>query len=265
MKLRDMAGSWALVSGASSGIGREFCVQLAAAGADLVLVARRQELLDELAAELGRRHGVRCAVVAIDLTEPNAPARLKARLDELKIHPRLLVNNAGSGHWGVFSGATPAAYEKMMTLNVVVPTLLSRVFHDDLVANSPSGVINVSSPAVFQPVPYMAAYAASKAALHSLSLALSEEWRSEGIHVQTLVPAPTESEFDARAGAYESQLDSRRDPPATVVARSLAALETGEVLVSTAKGTYQQRFFGALFPAKFVVAKVAEMFRPKKP
>ncbi|HOB45614.1 MAG TPA: SDR family NAD(P)-dependent oxidoreductase, partial [Zoogloea sp.] len=97
MKLRDMAGSWALVSGASSGIGREFCVQLAAAGADLVLVARRQELLDELAAELGRRHGVRCAVVAIDLTEPNAPARLKARLDELKIHPRLLVNNAGSG------------------------------------------------------------------------------------------------------------------------------------------------------------------------
>ena len=107
------------------------------------------------------------------------------------------------------------------------------------------------------------ARAASKAALHSFSLALSEEWKQFGVQLQTLVPGPTESEFDARAGAYESGLGTRRDKPADVVRASINALPSGKIMVCVAKGTMGQRIFGALFPPAFVVKKVAEMFRPK--
>ena len=91
----------------------------------------------------------------------------------------------------------------------------------------------------------------------------SEEWKQFGVQLQTLVPGPTESEFDARAGAYESGLGTRRDKPADVVRASINALPSGKIMVCVAKGTMGQRIFGALFPPAFVVKKVAEMFRPK--
>lgn len=259
--------SWALVTGASAGIGEEFCRQLAAAGVNVVMVARSQGKLQALGNDLHARHGVDFLAVGADLGQPGGVDGVLEQLQRAEIRVRLLVNNAAFGRWGAFSGGDVrqdlAMYESMLTLNVVTPTLLCRALHADLRATAPSAVINVSSPAVFQPIPYMAAYAASKAALHSLSLALSEEWREDGILVQTLLPAPTASGFDARAGAYESELGSHRDLPSVAVKRSLDALGAGEVMVATAPGTYKQRFFGALFPPRFVVAKVAGMFHPK--
>lgn len=262
-ELSDMKGAWALVTGASSGIGREFCVQLAARGINLVLVARRTGVLEELAAELRARAQVQCLTVGLDLSQADAPSRLKTLLEEKGVRIRMLVNNAGCGRWGGVATVPPDFYREMMTLNAVAPVVLSRLFFEDLVSFDSSVLINVSSPAVFQPVPYMAAYAASKSALHSFSLALSEEWRGQGVLVQTLVPGPTQSEFDVRAGAYESALGEARDQPSEVVASSLRALDAGKILVCVAKGTFGQRVFGSLFPPRFVVRKVAAMFGPK--
>ena len=183
---------------------------------------------------------------------------------ERGIRPRLLVNNAACGHWGDFSRADAGVYEKMVILNAVAPIVLCRAFADDLASHASAAVINVSSPAVFQPVPYMAVYAASKCTLHNFSLALGEEWREKSVRVQTLLPPPTATEFDAKAGAYGSALGAARVAPEVVVEHSLRALEQGSMLVSLAKGLLGQRIFGALFPPAFVVRKVAAMFRPPR-
>jgi len=152
----------------------------------------------------------------------------------------------------------------MVTLNAVTPIVLCRLFAEDLLSHGSAAVINVSSPAVFQPIPYMAAYAASKCTLHNFSLALSEEWREKGVFVQTLLPAPTATEFDVKAGAYGSALGAEREAPAVVVLLSLSALERGSILVSSTKGLFIQRMFGGVFPAAVVLRKVAGMFRPPR-
>lgn len=261
MNLSECKGEWALVTGASSGIGREFCAQLAAGGVHLVMVARRQALLQDLAAELTAKHAVQTLVLPVDLGEPGAAEKAKARVESHGITIRLLVNNAAAGHWGHFGSGTSLDYERMIMLNAAALISLCRLFLSDLGTFKTSAVINVSSPAALQPVPYMAVYAASKSFVHSFSQALYGEWRARGIYVQTLVPGPTATEFDAKAGAYESALTSR-GTAAEVVTASLAGLAHDRPLVVVAKGTYKQRLFAALFPAKTVIATVARMFRP---
>lgn len=263
MKLSDCRGNWALVTGASSGIGREFALQLAAAGMNLVLVARRKPLLDALATQLTQRDGVQTRVVAVDLSRPDAAADIKTRLAVENIHIRLLCNNAAFGHWGRFERASLATYQDMLQVNIGAVVALCHSFLSDLVSFPSSVVINVSSAAAFQPVPYMAAYAASKAFVLSFGQALYGEWKDRGVLVQTLIPGPTETEFDSLAGAYASALKSRGSP-AQVVRDSLIHLERGDPLALSAKGTLKQRLFAGLFPPKMVINEVAKMFRPPR-
>lgn len=262
MKLSDCKGNWALVTGASSGIGREFADQFAAAGISLVLVARRTQLLESLAAELRGRHGIETLVLGIDLSNPGAAQDVKTRLAEQNIKIRLLCNNAGSGRWGPFEETPPEVYEEMIRLNAVALVATCHLFLPDLLSFPTSAIINVSSPAAYQPVPYMAVYAATKSFVHNFSLALYGEWESRGVHVQTFVPGPTATEFDAKAGAYESALTARGSP-ADAVAASLRHLERDAPVASSAKGLFKQRFFAGLFPPKMVVREVAKMFRPR--
>lgn len=261
MKLSDLKGHWALVTGASSGIGAEFAAQLAAAGAHLVLVARREERLRALADTLRASHGIDVRVVALDLAEAGAPARLKAALAQDGIRVRLLVNNAGAGKWGRFEATDAADYAALDALNMSALVSTCRLFFDDLRSFPASAVINVSSAAAYQPVPYMAVYAASKAFVQSFSQALHGEWKEHGILVQTLVPGPTATEFDAKAGAYESAVVAR-DAPAAVVRVALDGLARGVPVVNAAKGTYKQRFFAGLFPPAMVIREVGKMFKP---
>lgn len=263
MRLSDIKGHWALVTGASSGIGHEFAVQLARAGANLVLVARREERLQALARTLEQEHGIAVRVMALDLAGSGAVDSLRARLREAGIRVRLLVNNAGAGRWGRFEETPSQDYERINALNTTALVALCRGLFDDLRSFPASAVINVSSAAAYQPVPYMAMYAASKAFVHSFSQALHGEWKEQGILVQTLVPGPTESEFDDKAGAYESAV-TRRDTPQQVVQASLAGLDGGAPVVAVAKGTYKQRFFAGLFPPAMVIREVGKMFRPPK-
>ncbi|MDP1720346.1 MAG: SDR family NAD(P)-dependent oxidoreductase [Candidatus Nanopelagicaceae bacterium] len=261
LELQQCKGHWALVTGASAGIGREFCGQLAAAGINLVMVARRQDLLEALASELAERHGTQSLALPIDLGKPAAAAEVKRRVNAEGLAIRLLVNNAAFGRWGRFEATAAEVYEEMILLNNAAMVSMCHHFLPDLASHLTSAIINISSPAAYQPVPYMAVYAATKAFVQSFSQALYGEWKDRGILVQTMVPGPTATEFDAKAGAYESVLKGR-GTPADVVEAALRHLATDAPLAITAKGTYKQRLFAGLFPAKMVIREVAKMFKP---
>ena len=261
MRLSDLKGHWALVTGASSGIGEEFARQLAQAGMRLVLVARREERLQDVVQALRTEYGVEARVIAADLADPAAVGRIRDELDGAGVRLRLLCNNAGAGRWGRFEATDAGVYDELNTLNTTTLVAMCRRFFDHLASFPSSAVINVSSAAAYQPVPYMAVYAASKAFVQSFSQALHGEWKEHGILVQTLVPGPTATEFDAKAGAYESAL-VERDPPADVVRASLAGLERDVPVVNAAKGTYKQRVFAGLAPHAMVIREVGKMFKP---
>lgn len=262
LNLADCKGDWVLVTGASSGIGREFCIQLARTGMNIVLVARREQLLHELSAQLQAEHGIRTMIICLDLSEPNAPAEVQARVAKNNVRIRLLVNNAAFGPWGRFEKASPELYEALIRLVAATPISLCLRFLPDLATFPSSAIVNLSSPAALQPVPYKAAYSAAKTCLHNFSLALHEEWKERGILVQTLLPGPTQSELDAKGGAYKSELPEARRPPSEIVRASLFHLAKGTPLVTTNKGTYKQRVFAGVFPVGMVIREVAKMFRP---
>jgi len=262
MRIEDWKGDWALVTGASSGIGREFCIQLATAGMNLVMVARREQAMDELASDLHARHGIRTLVIAQDLSLPGAATAVKDAVVREGATIRLLVNNAAFGPWGRFENTSAEVYERLVHLVCATPISLCRLFLPDLASHKSSAIINLSSPAALQPIPYKAVYSAAKGCMHNFSLALYGEWRDRGIVVQTLIPGPTQSELDARGGAYKSALSTRRWPAAIVVGASLRNLRKDSPVVTTAKGIYKQRVFAGLFPHKAVIRKVARMFRP---
>lgn len=261
MKLSEYRENWALVTGASSGIGRAFAMELAAAGMNLVLVARRQSLLDALAADIAERSGIRTRVVVADLARPDAASDISGALGSEGIRVRLLCNNAAFGHWGRFEAASRSIYQDMIQVNMGAMVALCHAFLPDLTGFPSSVLINVSSAAAFQPIPYMAVYAASKAFVLSFSQALYGEWKDRGVLVQTLVPGPTETGFDATAGAYESAL-TKRDSPERVVRDSIAHLASATPLALSARGTFVQRAFAGLFPPKIVIRNVAKRFKP---
>jgi short-subunit dehydrogenase len=262
MSLETWRGDWALVTGASAGIGREFARQLAEAGLNLALTARRADRLEELAAGLRAQHGVRTLVVPLDLARPGAPEELRARLQVEGITVRLLINNAAVGHWGTFANVPAEDYAAMVGLNVTTVVTLCRLFLPDLAAHARSVVLNVSSPAALQPMPYMAVYAASKAFVSSFSQALYAEWAERGVLVKALLPGPTRTEFETRHDDRIAALGQHRDDPADVVRAALAALERDTPLVATARGTYRQRVLAALLPARLLARAVAKRFRP---
>ena len=256
MKLEDSKGSWALVTGASSGIGREFCQQLGTAGMHIVMVARRENLLNELADQLARDHGIRTLIIPLDLSRPGAAAQVKAQLDRNGVRVRLLCNNAGTGRWGKFEAISADTYEEMIGLNTTAVVSLCHHLLPDLTSHPTNAIINVSSPAAYQPVPFMAVYAATKAFVQSFSQALYGEWRDRGVLVQTLVPGPTATAIENATAVGKLR------PPADAVRDALAHLGKDHPVVVSARGTYRQRLFSTLAPPKMVIRTVARMFQP---
>jgi short-subunit dehydrogenase len=190
---------WALVTGASSGLGEEFARQLAAQGYDVVLTARRRDRLERLAAEI---EGRACAalVVESDLAAPGAAAALLRELEGRGIELDVLVNNAGVGLYGTAIEQPPAQVDAMLRLNVLALTELSLVVGRRMAERGAGAIVNVSSTAGFQPDPWFAAYGASKAYVTSFSLALAQELAPRGVRVLAHCPGPTRTEFNTAAG-----------------------------------------------------------------
>jgi hypothetical protein len=192
--------STALITGASAGIGAEIARQLAGRGHSVTLVARREERLRELAAELSRDRGVRAETLAVDLGDPAARDRLEARLGELGLAVEVLVNNAGFGDSNDFHRAPRERLVSMVELNCAALLDLQSRFLAAMVARGRGAIINVASTAAFQPLPGTATYAATKSFVLSLSEATSAELSGTGVTVTALCPGPVKTEFAEVAG-----------------------------------------------------------------
>jgi len=184
-----------LITGASSGIGAAFARKFAALGRNVLLVARSEEKLITICNELGRMSGIRAQYFAIDLTEPNGPARLFEETKKRGLEIDTLVNNAGFGAMGYFDKLDLARELEMIQLNVTALVDLTNRFLLPMRDRKQGTIINVGSTAGFQPVPFMATYAATKAFVLTFSEALSEENRPFGVHVMALCPGVTETNF----------------------------------------------------------------------
>ncbi|HTR68797.1 MAG TPA: SDR family oxidoreductase [Mycobacteriales bacterium] len=185
----------ALVTGASSGIGAELARVLAREGHELVLVARREAELDALAEELKRRYGAQSTVVPADLSDGAGPALVADAVDGAGIELDVLVNNAGFGDTGRFWETDPAKTERMLAVNVVALTALTRRFLPGMCERRHGHVLNVASTAAFQPGPYMSVYYASKAYVLSFTEALAEELQGTGVSATALCPGVVPSGF----------------------------------------------------------------------
>lgn len=201
-------GTTVLITGASSGLGAEFAREFGARGANLVLVARRQDRLEALAVDLAERFGTQSTVIPLDLTAPDAVATLVADLEERGIRVATLVNNAGFGSYGRFAELDTERVHREVQLNVLALTELSRALWPHLIAHgrtapATGALINVASTAAFQPVPFMSVYAATKAYVLSFTEGLWFEAKGTGVKVLALCPGPTSTEFTEVASNEE--------------------------------------------------------------
>jgi len=217
-RLHTHYGPWAVVTGATEGIGREFAVRLAEAGFHLVLVARRQDALALLAAELAGAHGIGARVEAIDLATDQGVADLIARTETFDVG--LLVASAGFGTSGEFVDSALADELAMIDVNCRAVAALSHAFGGRFVARGRGGIVLMSSLVAFQGVPRAANYAATKAYVQSFAEALRIELRPRGVDVIASAPGPIHSGFAARA----SMTMGLAQTPRAVAGATLAAL-----------------------------------------
>ncbi len=226
----------ALVTGASSGIGATFARELASKKIDLILVARSQAKLEQLATELATQHQIKTTVIVQDLTEPAAGQALFQQVQAQGLTVDLLINNAGFGDYGAFSDRSLFKQLEMVQLNITVLVELTGLFLPVMQKQGSGGIINISSIAGFQPLPYMSVYAATKAFVLNFTEALWAENKQSGVNILAVCPGATESEFFKRAdfpdsfgGGDASNMTSSE----TVVKEALKAMDKKQSTIVT--------------------------------
>jgi hypothetical protein len=252
----------ALITGASSGIGRSLARLFAQDGHDLVLVARRADALQELAAEIVPAHGVRVWLFAVDLAKPAGVVVLMSELESAGLTIDVLVNNAGFGMQGAFTALPVERQLDMIQLNVATLTALTGHLLPGMLARGRGGVLNVGSLAGFQPGPFMAVYYATKAFVVSFSEALSDELSGSGLRVCCLAPGPTATGFASEAGAAESALFRGDVMDVDEVARiGYHAWKEGRALAIAGRRNRLRAFAVRLAPRAYVRKIVGRMNR----
>jgi len=219
-----------LITGASSGIGEAFARKLAARGRNVLLVARSEDKLIALCNELGRLTSIRAQYVALDLQQPDAPLQLFEETKKRELEVEMLINNAGFGSMGEFAKLDLNRELDMIQLNVRSLVELTHRFLQPMRERRRGTIINVASTAGFQPVPYMATYAATKAFVLSFSEALWDENRVHGVHVMALCPGVTETNFFEAAGIDRPPMRTVQTPE-EVVETALRALNRKKSVV----------------------------------
>ena len=220
-------GTWALVTGASAGLGEAFARQLAARGHHLVLVARSEAKLEALAAELRERHGVEVRVAVQDLAAPGAAGRVAEAVSAAEIAVEVLVNNAGIGTFGRDAEIDADYNRDVAMVNVVAVADLVQRFLPGMVTRGSGAVVNVASMAGFQAQPYMSLYAATKAFVVNYSLGLWVETKGSGVKVLAVCPGPVDTDFSIANGIKydERRLGWLLADPEQIARQSLRALD----------------------------------------
>ncbi|HTA87729.1 MAG TPA: SDR family oxidoreductase [Silvibacterium sp.] len=258
---KALEGKWALVTGASAGIGEALAVELAAAGVHLILTARRAERLQALAERLGSKYKIQTQVIPADLADPDAPQHLFDATEGRGTVVNILINNAGFGYYGEFVNGDASWQRTMIDVNCTAVVHLTRLFVPRMIERRRGDIMIVASTAAYQPVAYMATYAATKAFDRMLAEALAEETARFGIRVSALCPGPTESEFGEVAGARTEE--SRKYQSAQEVARlGLEGMVKGKPWVIPYTGGRIQVFMQRFVPRRTVTGAAERMFRP---
>jgi short-subunit dehydrogenase len=252
-----MSGRTVLVTGASSGFGREFARLFAADGFDVALVARTGAALEELAQEVEMRHEVSAHVLPFDLARPSAPRQLVSELATRRVHVDALVNSAGFTRFGPFAESDERRMLELLQVNMTALTHLTRLVLPGMIGRGWGRIVNLSSNAAFQPGPLMADYYASKAYVLSLSIALSEELRGTGVRVTALCPGPTRMGFQRAAQMEDSRLVAGRDLPdaAEVAAWGYRQVKRGRPF-AVQGARWQTAAFGTRFLPRTTAARI---------
>lgn len=256
----------ALITGASSGIGEEFAKQLAAKETDLILVARSQDKLEALASKLQQQHSINAEVIVQDLTAPAAGKTVFESIQQRGLTVDLLVNNAGFGDYGDFGDRDLSKQLAMIQLNVMVLTELTGLFLPLMKQRGHGAIVNLSSIAGFQPIPYMSVYAATKAFVLSFTEALWAENQDTGVRILAVCPGPTKSDFFERADLADSMPKIQKNlmtPTEDAVAEALKALNKGQSNIVTG-GLPNQVIVNLprFLPRDLLVNGVEKQFKP---
>lgn len=219
----------ALITGASSGMGKEFAKIHASKGNDLVIVARRKEKLEELKAELQKKFNVKVKIIAKDLSKPEAASEVFNEIKKEKINIEYLINNAGFGGRGKFHEREWQKDLDMINLNVVALSTLTRLFLPEMVKRNKGKILNVSSTASLMPGPLQAVYYATKAYVTSFSNALAQELHDTNITVTALLPGATETEFAQTSGMDKTRLFDSTFSAEVVAKDGYDAMEKGKL------------------------------------
>lgn len=249
MSFAERYGPWAVVTGASSGIGRQFATVLAERGLNVVITARRKDRLDRLAAELASKHGVQVQVLELDLTTTGfLEALLSATADK---DVGLVVSNAGFGLKGLHHLQERERLDSMVNVNVRAPTLIAQAYAPGLIKRGRGGLLITGSMEGFLSMPWSAAYAASKAFVHSLGEALWAELSPYGVDVLVLAPGATDTEAAGLQGLDNKQI-SNVMPPRQVAQMSLDHLRDGPSFMPGAMNRAMIRFL-TLLPKRWAI------------
>ena len=261
--VKKWAGKWALVTGASAGIGEELARQLAAAGTHLVLTARRADRLQALASDFLSRYGTKVEVVSADLTQTAAPAEIYSFTSARGIEIELLVNNAGFGAFGYVHKVPTARIAEMIQVNCTAVVALTQLYVPQMIARQRGDVLIVSSVAAFQPVPFNSAYAATKAFDLLFAEGIAEELRPFGVNVCALCPGSTTTEF--QNVAQQPDRTFRSPETAEKVARvGLEGMARGDTFVISGGKNRLMVELERLAPRRFVAKMAAKVMQPEE-
>jgi hypothetical protein len=256
----EFAGKWALVTGASVGIGAALARELAGRGAKLVLTARRRERLEALAAELNAK-GTETRVVVADLADPAAPRQIHEATEGAGLTIDLLVNNAGLGQFGAFCANDPEQDARQVRVNCEAVVRLSRLFVPHMVERRRGWVLVVASTASFQPIPYLSVYAATKVFDRFFAQGLAAEVARSGVKVTALCPGTTESEFFEVAHASHFR-DRGLQPTAEVARLAIDALARGQRTILPKTRNRWVALLVRFLPATWVTSFIEKAARP---
>lgn len=256
------SGKWALVTGASAGIGVALAEELASGGANLALTARRKDRLDALAQRLASTYKIKTEVYPADLAGLAAPESIFAFTRDKGIEIDLLINNAGFGKYGEFPSVPKERLLDMVQVNCSAVVHLTHLFVQGMVARRRGDILILASTASFQAVPYISTYAATKAFDLLFAEGLAEELKPYGIRVCALCPGSTESEFHVIAG--QNKFIHRAETAQKVARTGLKALAAGKSYVISGLGNYLGAHGERLVPRRFVTRTAARMFKPKE-
>jgi short-subunit dehydrogenase len=255
----EYLGKTAVVTGASSGLGVDFAKALAKRGANLVLVARRKDELEKLAAELVKQFAVDVKTISLDLSDATSGSKLMAELKKMKLDADILINNAGFGTSGRFANENRTKVAEEITLNVLTLVDLTHAVLPGMLKRNSGAIVNIASTAAYQPVPGMAVYAATKSFVLSFTSAVWGETKDTGVRVLAVSPGATATNFFNVAGATPS---SALAPASDVIEATFKALDSSKSAPSVIVGGRNAAMakLSKFMPTKLVIGVAASMF-----